>query len=210
MDRRSRRLRTLPALLLLATMVPASAWSEDQEHASAVFAGGCFWCVEKAFDAVDGVVATTSGFAGGHLEDPTYGDVVDGDTGHYEVVRVEYDPARLSYEELLHAFWRNIDPLDEGGQFCDRGDHYRAAIFAGSESERRAAEAAKAELMASGRFDEPMATEILDRDEFYAAGEYHQDYYQKRPLRYRFYVTTCGRYDRLDEVWGDEARPGQG
>ena len=196
---------TLPLALLLA---PAGAVADDDAHASALFAGGCFWCVEKAFDAVDGVTATTSGFAGGHVEDPTYDEVVAGGTGHYETVKVEYDPSRVSYDELLYAFWRNVDPTDGGGQFYDRGDHYRSAIFTAGEGEYQAAVASKEELEASDRFADPVATEILARDTFYAAEEYHQNYYQKRPLRYRFYVTTCGRYDRLEEIWGDEARPG--
>lgn len=209
MQRNTRVRPCLLALPLLVLLVSPQAPGADDDHATALFAGGCFWCVEEAFDAVDGVVETTSGFAGGHLDDPTYGDVVEGDTGHYETVRVVYDPEQVAYEELLHAYWRNIDPLDAGGQFCDRGEPYRAAIFVGDESERRAAEASKAELVESGRFDDPVVTEILDRDTFHAADEYHQDYYQKRPLRYRFYVTACGRYDRLEEVWGDEARPGK-
>ncbi|MCC5812444.1 MAG: peptide-methionine (S)-S-oxide reductase MsrA [Ectothiorhodospiraceae bacterium] len=190
-------------------LFPATGFADDQERATAVFAGGCFWCVEEAFDAVDGVVATTSGFAGGHVENPSYEQVVGGGTGHYESVLVEYDPSQVSYEELLYAFWRNVDPLDGGGQFCDRGDPYRAAIFAGSEDEYRAARASKEELEQSGRFEEPIATEILERSTFYPAEEYHQNYYQKNPLRYRFYVTNCRRYARLDQVWGDEARPGK-
>ena len=195
-------------LLLALTGLPASAAAADDERATAVFAGGCFWCVEQAFDLVDGVVATTSGYTGGHVEDPSYEEVGTGETGHYQAVQVEYDPARVSYEELLYAFWRNVDPLDGGGQFCDRGDQYRAAIFVDSAEEQRAAETSKEELAESGRFDEPIATEIQERTAFYPAEDYHQNYYQENPLRYRFYVTTCGRYGRLDEVWGDEARPG--
>lgn len=200
---------SVPVLLLFWMLLPTSAFADDDERATALFAGGCFWCVEEAFDAVDGVVATTSGFAGGDVENPSYEQVVAGGTGHYESVLVEYDPSRVSYEELLYVFWRNVDPLDGGGQFCDRGDHYRAAIFAGTEDEYRAARASKEELEQSGRFEKPIATEILQRTTFYAAEEYHQNYYQKNPLRYRFYVTTCGRYARLDRVWGDEARPGK-
>ena len=196
-------------LLLAGMLAPVAAGADDEEGATALFAGGCFWCVEEAFDAVDGVVATTSGFAGGHVENPSYEQVVAGGTGHYESVLVEYDPSQVSYEELLYAFWRNVDPLDGGGQFCDRGDHYRAAIFAGNEDEYLAARASKEELEQSGRFEEPIATEILDRSTFYPAEEYHQNYYQKNPLRYRFYVTTCRRYARLEQVWGDEARPGK-
>ena len=202
-------LQWIPVLLLACMLVPTNGFADDEERATALFAGGCFWCVEEAFDAVDGVVATTSGFAGGHVENPSYEQVVAGGTGHYESVLVEYDPSQVSYEELLYVFWRNVDPLDGSGQFCDRGDHYRAAIFAGSEDEYRAARESKEELEQSGRFDDPIATEILERTTFYAAEEYHQNYYQKNPLRYRFYVTSCRRYARLDQVWGDEARPGK-
>lgn len=201
-----RGLLSIPVLLLACAFVPANGFADEDERATALFAGGCFWCVEEAFDAVDGVVATTSGFAGGHVENPSYERVVAGNTGHYESVLVEYDPTQVSYDELLYVFWRNVDPLDGGGQFCDRGDHYRAAIFAGSEDEHRAARASKEELEESGRFEAPIATEILDRSTFYPAEEYHQNYYQKNPLRYRFYVTSCRRYARLDQVWGDEAR----
>lgn len=204
-----RRLLSISVLLLVCILVPATGFTDNKERATALFAGGCFWCLEEAFDAVEGVVATTSGFAGGHVANPSYERVVAGGTGHYESVLVEYDPARVSYEKLLYAFWRNVDPLDGGGQFCDRGDHYRAAIFAGGEDEFRAARVSKAELEQSGRFEKPIATEILDRATFYPAEEYHQNYYQKNPLRYRYYVTSCRRYARLDRVWGEEARPGK-
>lgn len=201
----------LRALLLIPVLLlaPATGLTDSDKRATALFAGGCFWCVEEAFDAIEGVVATTSGFAGGHVENPSYDRVVAGGTGHYEVVLVEYNPEQVSYDELLYAFWRNVDPLDGGGQFCDRGDHYRAAIFAGNEEEHRLALKSKAELEQSGRFDQPIATEILDRSTFYPAEDYHQNYYQKNPLRYRYYVTRCGRYARLNQVWGDEARPGK-
>jgi len=197
----------VPFLLLAGLFPPATGFAEEEERATALFAGGCFWCVEEAFDAVDGVVATTSGFAGGHVENPSYRQVVAGGTGHYESVMVEYDPEQVSYEELLFAFWRNVDPLDGGGQFCDRGDHYRAAIFVASEEEDRLARESKEALDESGRFEKKIATEILDRSTFYPAEAQHQNYYQRNPLRYRYYVTRCGRYARLDQVWGDEARP---
>lgn len=191
--------------LLLVTGVGAAA---GEDRTSAVFAGGCFWCMEEAFDGIEGVIDHQAGFAGGHVEDPSYSEVVDGGTGHYEVVRIEYDPDEISYRDLLHVFWRNVDPLDDGGQFCDRGDSYRTAIFVDDDDQRAAARASKAELTESGRFDQPVVTPVLDHEAFYPAEEYHQDYFTKRPLRYKFYVTTCGRYDRLEEVWGDEARPG--
>ncbi|MDN3517589.1 peptide-methionine (S)-S-oxide reductase MsrA [Aquisalimonas lutea] len=196
------------AVTLSTVLGPRAGAAEDT--ATAVFAGGCFWCVEEAFDGVDGVIDHTAGFAGGHVENPSYDQVVAGGTGHVEAVRVEYDPADVSYERLLHVFWRNIDPLDDGGQFCDRGSTYRTVIFVQNEDQRRAAERSREELEQSGRFDRPIATEIIADDTFYAAEEYHQDYFKKRPLRYKFYVSSCGRYGRLDEVWGDEARPGHG
>ena len=196
------------SLLLTCLLVPAPGFADDEKRATALFAGGCFWCVEAAFDAIEGVTATTSGFAGGQIENPSYERVVAGGTGHYESVLVEYDPSRVSYEKLLYVFWRNVDPLDSGGQFCDRGEHYRAAIFVDGEDEYRAALASKKELEQSDRFKEPIVTQILDRTTFYPAEEYHQNYYQKNPLRYRYYVTSCRRYGRLDQVWGDEARPG--
>ena len=196
------RLSLLLALTALAPLTGAA------ERKTAVFAGGCFWCVEHAFDAVEGVVDHTAGFAGGHVEDPTYAEVTGGGTGHHEAVRVEYDPARVSYEELLHVYWRNIDPLDDGGQFCDRGPSYESAIFVDGEAQRRAAKASKAQLTASERFEEPIVTPIKKLEAFYPADEaYHQDYFEKSSLRYKFYVTACGRYGRLEEVWGDAARP---
>lgn len=196
------------AVTLSTVLSPRAGAAEDT--ATAVFAGGCFWCVEEAFDGVDGVIDHTAGFAGGHIENPSYDQVVAGGTGHVEAVRIEYDPAEVSYERLLHVFWRNIDPLDGGGQFCDRGSTYRTVIFVQDEDQRRAAERSREELEESGRFDRPIATEIIADDTFFAAEEYHQDYFKKRPLRYKFYVSSCGRYGRLDEVWGDEARPGHG
>ena len=138
-----------PVLLLACLLVPANGFADDEQRATALFAGGCFWCVEEAFDAVEGVVATTSGFAGGHVENPSYERVTAGDTGHYESVLVAYDPSRVSYEELLYVFWRNVDPLDGGGQFCDRGGPYRAAIFVGGEDEYRSALASKEDFPTS-------------------------------------------------------------
>ena len=176
--------------------------NEVRENATAVFAGGCFWCMQPPYDEVEGVLGTEVGFTGGHVENPSYDQVVSGGTGHFEVVRVEYDPETVRYEELLEIFWVNIDPLDDGGQFCDRGAHYRAAIFVANETERALAEASKQSV--AQRFDEPVVTEILDAQPFYLAEEYHQDYYQKRPIRYGFYRRSCGRDARLDELWGDK------
>ncbi len=193
--------RRLPLAALLA-LVPLAAPADDHT-ATAVFAGGCFWCVEEAFDPVEGVIATTSGYSGGDTEAPTYEQVTGGDTGHAEVVAVEYDPTVVDYRQLLHVFWRNIDPFAENRQFCDVGDSYRSAIFPMNAEERQLAEASRAEL--EERFEREIATQITDFEAFYPAEAYHQDYYRENPLRYRFYKSACGREERLEEVWGDEA-----
>jgi peptide-methionine (S)-S-oxide reductase len=172
------------------------------EHATATFAGGCFWCMEPPYDKLDGVISTTSGYTGGSTVDPTYKDVTRGDTGHAEAVQVAYDPAKVSYEELLDVFWHNVDPLDAGGQFCDRGDSYRTGIFAETEEQRRLAEASKQALADSSRLEQPIVTEIVDASTFYPAEDYHQDYYEKNPVRYKFYRWNCGRDQRLAELWG--------
>ncbi len=187
----------LVALLLAPPMTLA-----DADERQIVLAGGCFWCMQPPYDRLDGVIRTEVGFAGGDVENPSYEEVIRGGTGHYEVVRVTYDPEQVTYDELLEVFWRNVDPLDDGGQFCDRGDHYRAAIFVDSDEQRAAAEASRDALENSGRFDDPVVTEILDGATFYKAEEYHQDYYKKNPLRYRFYRASCGRDTRLSELWG--------
>ncbi len=175
------------------------------QTAEATFAGGCFWCVEEAFDEVPGVVSTTSGYTGGHEPDPSYREVSAGGTGHAEGVRVRYDPAVTGYEQLLEVFWRNIDPTDTGGQFCDRGDSYRTAIFYHDAEQRRLAEDSKRSLERSGRFDRPIATQILLVGEFYAAEEYHQDYYEKNPVRYKLYKWNCRRAQRLEQIWGEKS-----
>ena len=172
------------------------------ERKQAVFAGGCFWCVEEAFDAVPGVLDTDSGYTGGHTENPTYREVTFGDTGHYEAVEVTYDPAAVSYAELLDTFWRNVDPFDARGQFCDKGSSYRSAIFVADAEEKRLAEESRQSVAA--RFSEPVATEILPAATFYPAEDYHQDYYQRNPVQYRFYKWNCGRAQRLEAIWGDK------
>lgn len=169
---------------------------------TAVFGGGCFWCVEEAFDAVEGVISTTSGYTGGRVPNPTYEQVSAGRTGHVEVVRVVYDPAAVGYPELLDVFWRNVDPITPNRQFCDEGAQYRSAIFYQDTEQRRLAEASKRALEQSSRFTRPIVTEINPGAPFYAAEEYHQDYYRKNPLRYKFYKTSCGRARRLEELWG--------
>lgn len=172
--------------------------------AKATFAGGCFWCMEPPFDKLDGVVSTTSGYIGGRTVNPTYEAVSGGGTGHTEAVQIVYDPARISYGQLLDVFWRNIDPLTRDAQFCDEGSQYRTGIFAHDSAQRQLAESSKRKLDASGRLERPIVTEIEDAGPFYRAEEYHQDYYLKNPLRYKFYRFSCGRDARLDELWGDE------
>jgi peptide-methionine (S)-S-oxide reductase len=161
--------------------------------------------MEGPFDALDGVVSTTSGYVGGHVDDPSYEQVSSGGTGHAEAVRIVYDPEKVDYPKLLDVFWHNVDPLDAGGQFCDRGSQYRSAVFVHDAEQRRLAQASKAELAASGKLDGPIATEIVDASEFFPAEDYHQDYYRKNPIRYRFYRTGCGRDARLEKLWGDAA-----
>ena len=177
--------------------------SQAQGSAEATFAGGCFWCMEPPYDNQPGVSATISGYIGGELENPTYEDISRGGTGHAEVVQIEYDSEKISYEQLLEIFWRNIDPFAVDRQFCDVGDQYRSAIFYHDESQRELAEASKAEM--EERFDREIATQIVPATTFWAAEEYHQDYYQKNPVRYKFYRFSCGRDGRLEEVWGEEA-----
>ncbi len=168
----------------------------------AIFAGGCFWCMEAPYDEIDGVYAVTSGFTGGEVVDPTYEDVIAGGTGHQEAVEVIYDPQIVDYRELIGVFWRNIDPLDDRGQFCDRGEIYRSGIFYVDDGQREIAERSREELEASGRFDRSIVTEIRQFDAFYPAEEYHQAYYLNNPVRYRFYRTSCGRDNRLRQLWG--------
>ncbi|HVS02605.1 MAG TPA: peptide-methionine (S)-S-oxide reductase MsrA, partial [Thermoanaerobaculia bacterium] len=172
--------------------------------AVATFAGGCFWCMEPPFDALEGVRSTTSGYIGGRVADPTYEQVSAGSTGHAEAVRIVYDPEQVSYEELLEVFWRNIDPTVRDRQFCDKGSQYRSAIFVHDPEQRRVAEASKRRLEESGRLPR-VVTEIADAGPFYPAEEYHQDYYRKNPIRYKLYRSGCGRDARLEALWGDEA-----
>jgi peptide-methionine (S)-S-oxide reductase len=202
--------RGLLAALGIAAMSRAAAAQQTgalpppgRGQAAAVFAGGCFWCMEPPFDALDGVLATKSGYAGGHLARPSYEAVTAGGTGHLEAVHILFDPARVGYARLLEVFWRNVDPLDADGQFCDRGESYATAIFAQNAEQRRLAEASKAE--AEGRLRRPLATPIRDAAPFWPAEDYHQDYYVKNPARYRFYRWNCGRDARLRAVWGADA-----
>ncbi len=171
----------------------------------ATFAGGCFWCMEHPFDQIPGVVSVTSGYTGGQKKNPTYKEVSAGGTGHAESVQIVYDPAKVSYEKLLEVFWHNIDPTTKDRQFCDSGHQYRSAIFYHNEEQRRLALQSKEELEKSKRFKGPIVTEIVPATEFYPAEDYHQHYYKKNPIRYKFYRTTCGRDSRLKELWGDAA-----
>ena len=205
--------RLIPTLVAATVALVAGAAVGQQESAAtpedgeavATFAGGCFWCMEPPYDKLDGVLATTSGYIGGSKADPTYEEVSAGGTGHAEAVQVTYDPAKVSYEELLEVFWRNVDPLDAGGQFCDRGDQYRTGIFVHDAEQQRLAEASKRQLEDSGRFEQPIVTEIVAAGPFYPAEDYHQDYYEKNPLRYNFYRWNCGRDARLEQLWGEQA-----
>jgi len=199
-----------PGALLLWTLFSCSTAAEAEPtlpppalgpgQAEAVFAGGCFWCMEPPFDAVDGVLATHSGFTGGPEKGPAYTAVAYGKTGHVEAVRVVYDPARVSYKTLLDVFWSNVDPTQDDGQFCDRGAHYRSAIFPATSAERSAAEASR--LAMGEKLGKSIVTTIRPKADFWMAEEYHQDFYKKNPGRYYSYRTGCGRDRRLTQLWG--------
>jgi peptide-methionine (S)-S-oxide reductase len=170
--------------------------------AVATFAGGCFWCMEPPYDKLEGVVSTTSGYTGGKVTGATYREVSRGGTAHTEAVRVVYDPNKVGYQMLLDTFWKNIDPVDARGQFCDKGDQYRPAIFTHDDEQKKIAEASKAALAASGRFKQPIVVAVEPAREFWVAEDYHQDYYQKNPVKYQYYRWGCGRDARLEQVWG--------
>ncbi|MCC7411634.1 MAG: peptide-methionine (S)-S-oxide reductase MsrA [Gammaproteobacteria bacterium] len=202
-----RSIAAVAGLGILLALQPAarSAGGVTAEAAVATFAGGCFWCMEQPFDGIDGVLSTTSGYTGGDKRNPTYAEVSTGDTGHAEAVQVRYDPARVSYGQLLEVFWHNIDPTVRDRQFCDRGHQYRSAIFYHDAEQQRLAEQSRQEIADSGQFASPIVTEILAAGEFWPAEDYHQDYYRKNPVRYKFYRSGCGRDDRLRELWGAAA-----
>jgi peptide-methionine (S)-S-oxide reductase len=195
-------LLALPGHALSAEPPLPSPAARADGLATATVAGGCFWCVEDAFEEIEGVESVASGYTGGSVVRPTYEQVTEGATGHFEAVQIVYDPKRVTYEKLLEVFWRNVDPTDAQGQFCDQGPQYRSAIFVADDEQRRVAEASKRAIDESGRFPGKVATEIRPAGPFYPAEEYHQDYARKNPLRYRFYRTGCGRDRRLREVWG--------
>jgi peptide-methionine (S)-S-oxide reductase len=187
----------LPLMLVAAGTVNAAATLEK-----ATFAGGCFWCMEHPFDALPGVVSVTSGYTGGQKVNPTYQEVSAGGTGHAEAVQIVYDPSKIHYGKLLDVFWHNIDPTTVDRQFCDSGNQYRSAIFYHTEEQHKEALQSKAALEKSKPFREPVVTEIVPAGEYYAAEEYHQQYYKKNPIRYRYYRSGCGRDRRLKELWG--------
>lgn len=210
MRRNIRFLVPLFALVLFAALAPADEAIVATKPApagleKAAFAGGCFWCMQGPYDNLPGVVSTTVGYTGGEKANPTYHEVGTGGTGHIESIEIVYDPRKVSYEKLLDVFWHNVDPTNPYGQFCDNGLQYRTAIFFGNDAQRAAAEASKKALAASGALKKPIATEILKAGTFWKAEEYHQSYYKKNPIRYKFYRSGCGRDARLKEIWGDAA-----
>ena len=191
-------------LLIVACGLSAAAASAAPPL-KATFAGGCFWCMEPPFEALAGVISVTSGYTGGKKTKPTYQEVSAGGTGHAEAVQIVYDPAVISYQQLLDVYWHNIDPTTADRQFCDSGDQYRSAIFYHDAVQERLAKASRAKLEKEKPFREPVVTEITPAATFYPAEEYHQDYYKKNPLRYKYYRTGCGRDKRLKQLWGDKA-----
>ena len=204
------RIRAALAFFLAAAPLLAQAPGSPQGPAGAgrqlsraTFAGGCFWCMEPPFEALNGVVSVTSGYTGGSKENPTYVEVSSGRTGHTEAVQVVYEPAKISYERLLDVYWRNVDPTDRTGQFCDRGSQYRPAIFVHDDTQRRLAEASKVALGKTKPFAAPVVVEIVPASAFWPAEEYHQRYHSKNPIRYKYYRAGCGRDARLRELWGD-------
>ena len=195
---------TLVILLIGGWNIPSTSHAAaDATPAKAYFAGGCFWCMEEVFEQVEGVLAVISGYMGGKVANPSYEEVSAGRTGHTESVEVVYDTAKVSYQKLLEAFWRNVDPLTPNAQFCDHGSQYRSAIFFRTDEEKRASDTSKLAIEQSKRFKEPIVTQIVQASQFYPAEEYHQDFYKKNPVRYKFYKYNCGRAKRLEELWRD-------
>ena len=212
---RTRAARWLAPFALIAGIASAAAQTTpvpqgakgDTAVAVATFAGGCFWCVEEAFEKVPGVIRAVSGYIGGTVDKPTYEQVVTKTTGHYEAVQVTYDPSQVSYPQLVDWFWRNIDPVDARGQFCDKGSPYYSGIFTHDAAQKQIAEESKQTIEASGRLKEKIATKILPAGPFWVAEDYHQDYYKKNPHRYQYYKTACGRPSRLEQIWGPPKPP---
>ncbi|TKB54014.1 MAG: peptide-methionine (S)-S-oxide reductase MsrA [Nitrospira sp.] len=199
----TRSVLTVAVLLIGAWNVPSTGLAvADATSGKAYFAGGCFWCMEEVFEKVEGVLSVTSGYMGGTVSNPTYKEVSAGRTGHTESVEVVYDPAKVSYQKLLDAFWNNVDPITPNAQFCDHGNQYRSAIFFRTDEEKRASDSSKQSIEQSRRFKEPIVTQIAMALQFYPAEEYHQDFYKKNPIRYKLYKYNCGRAQRLEELWG--------
>ena len=192
----------LSAIVFFTLSQPSHSNVPEETYAKATFAGGCFWCMEPPYDKLDGVLSTTSGYTGGHKPDPTYEEVSAGGTGHTEAIQVLYDPSKITYTDLLEVYWRNSDPTTPDRQFCDHGDQYRPAIFYHNEKQRQLIEESKKSWKRQRSFPESIVTEISPAAEFYPAEDYHQDYYQKNPIRYKFYRYGCGRDQRLKELWG--------
>jgi peptide-methionine (S)-S-oxide reductase len=188
---------------IVLALALAAGGAQAQQTEKAIFAAGCFWCTEEAFEKVPGVVSAVSGYTGGTVKNPSYEQVSSGRTGHAEAVEVTFDPAKVTYEQLLDVFWVNHDPTVTNRQFCDSGTQYRPAIFYLSDEQKRLADASKAKWEKMKPFKQPILTEITKAGPFYPAEDYHQDYYKKNPLQYRFYVSGCGRYQRLDSLWGE-------
>ncbi|MCL4315396.1 MAG: peptide-methionine (S)-S-oxide reductase MsrA [Gammaproteobacteria bacterium] len=193
----------LPGVILAQPDATGTA-APSNSHETALFAGGCFWCVESDFDKIPGVIETVSGYTGGHKLNPTYEEVSAGGTGHAEAVQVVYDPAKVSYKELVDKFWRTIDPTTPDRQFCDSGSQYRTAIFYANPQQKIIAEQSKMALEKTKPFKAPLVTEIMQATTFYAAEEYHQNFYKKNPVRYNYYRFSCGRDQRLEQLWGKE------
>jgi peptide-methionine (S)-S-oxide reductase len=178
------------------------AESPSSSLATATFAGGCFWCMEPPYDELEGVISTTSGYTGGQKKGPTYEEVSSGRTGHAEAVEIVYDPDKITYAELLRIFWRNIDPTTPDRQFCDKGNQYRSAVFYHNDEQKHLAEESRRTIERTKSFQDPIVTEIVQAGTFYPAEEYHQDFYQKNPVRFKLYKFACGRDQRLKELWG--------
>ena len=194
---------TIGLLMIIPfTLASSNAAPGSDTKAKAYFAGGCFWCMEEAFEQVDGALWVFSGYMGGNVANPTYEQVSAGRTGHAEAVEVTYNPEKVSYQQLLDAFWRNVDPLTPNAQFCDHGSQYRSAVFYATDEEKRLAEASKTAIEQAKKFPAPIVTELVPASTFYQAEDYHQDYYKKNPFRYKYYKYSCGRAKRLEALWG--------
>ncbi|MDF0664835.1 MAG: peptide-methionine (S)-S-oxide reductase MsrA [Nitrospira sp.] len=199
------RLTIMAVGLMTCTLLtgwPSNSVESAPTSAKAYFAGGCFWCMEEAFEKVDGVIAVVSGYMGGTVSNPTYEQVSDGHTGHAESIEVTYDPAKVTYQKLLDAFWRNIDPVMPNAQFCDHGNQYRSVVFYTTDEEKQLSEESKRQIEQSKRLPAPIVTQLVRATTFYSAEDYHQDYYKKNPLRYKYYKYSCGRAQRLEALWG--------